>query len=66
MKRKAALAGLVAILLVLAGLYLWGPSVAPPGQAPLSTLSPSNFSEFTEAFDAHADFSRMILLLSPT
>jgi hypothetical protein len=58
--------GVITVLSVLAGFYLWGPSSAPPGQEPLATLSSSNFGDFTEAFDAPADFPRVVLLLSPT
>jgi hypothetical protein len=69
MKKRAASAGVIAILLVLlvlGGLHLRGLSVAPSGQKPLSTLSASNSSEFAEAFDAQPDFPRVVLLVSPT
>jgi hypothetical protein len=55
---------MIAVLLLLAGVYLWGPSKTPAGQPPLLTLS--TFSEFQSAFDSAADQSRLILLLSPT
>ncbi|HXN23768.1 MAG TPA: hypothetical protein VOA41_13605 [Candidatus Dormibacteraeota bacterium] len=66
MKKSAAVLGVITALLVLAGFYLWGPSSAPPGQKPLSTLSSSNFGDFTETFDSPEDFPRVLLLLSPT
>ena len=52
------------LLLVIA--YLWGPSSVPAGQERLVTLSISNLSEFTAAFDADSNVLRMVLLLSPT
>ena len=57
---------ILAILLVLAGVYFWGPSQTPAGQPPLSTLSEATFSNFQSAFDAAEDEPRIILLLSPT
>lgn len=56
----------MAALLLLAGVYLWGPSNTPSGQPPLFVLSASSFSEFQSAFDSAADEPRIILLLSPT
>jgi len=53
-------------LLVLAGVYLWGPSKTPPTQKPLLTLTAANFSEFEVAFDEATDGKRLVLLLSPT
>jgi hypothetical protein len=65
--RKRLLIGLIlAVLLLLAGVYLWGPSNTPAGQPPLSVLSQPNFSAFQSAFDSAADDPRIILLLSPT
>jgi len=66
MKKRLPIAFLVAVLLLLAGVYLWGPSKTPAGQPPLSVLSASTFSEFQNAFDSAADAPRIILLLSPT
>ncbi|GEM_PF-585039 len=61
------LVGVVAAaLLLLAGVYFWGPSTPPEGQAPLLTLSSSNFREFEATFDAATDAPRLVLLLSPT
>ncbi len=64
--RRAIFWAAVAVFLLLAIVYLWGPSKAPPGQQPLLTLSSTNFSDFQKAFDADADAPRLVLLLSPT
>jgi hypothetical protein len=68
MKRsnRVLIAAMIAILLLLAGVYLWGPSKTPAGQPPLSTLSESSFGNFQSAFDSSADGPRILLLLSPT
>ena len=66
MKKRAALLAATTILVLLAAVYLWGPSSVPPGQEPLITLSSANFSEFENAFDGDADAPRLVLLLSPT
>jgi hypothetical protein len=66
MTKRLFVGMILAALLLLAGVYLWGPSKAPPGQPPLFTLSASNFSEFQSVFDSAADEPRIILLLSPT
>jgi hypothetical protein len=64
--RRAIFWAAVAVFLLLAIVYLWGPSKAPPGQQPLLTLSSTNFSDFQKAFDAESDAVRLVLLLSPT
>ena len=66
MKKRLLIGIIVAALLLLAGVYLWGPSKTPAGQPPLFILSGSNFTEFQSAFDSAADGPRIILLLSPT
>lgn len=66
MKKKVTLIAVVALLVILAGVYMWRPSSAPPGQEPLTILSAANVSEFAAAFDADSDAPRMVLLLSPT
>jgi hypothetical protein len=66
MKRKAIIAGVVAVLLPVAAAYLWGPSSIPLGQPPLLTLSAANFSEFETTFGADTSVPRVVLLLSPT
>jgi len=65
MKKKVVVA-VVVVALLMAGLYLWGPSAVPSGQEPLTVLSPENLSEFAAAFDADSEVPRMVLLLSPT
>ena len=57
---------IVAVLLFIVGMALWGPSEAPPTQSPLFKLTSKNFSDFESAFDAAADSPRLVLLLSPT
>jgi hypothetical protein len=67
MKRKRLIGvGVAAVLVLLAAVYLWGPSSAPRGQDPLVTLSEGNLGEFEKAFDDEADVPRLVLLLSPT
>ncbi|MFZ0635778.1 MAG: hypothetical protein WA755_15095 [Candidatus Acidiferrales bacterium] len=66
MKKRAVGFAALAILVLLAGMYLRGQSRVPPGQEPLVTLSNANFSEFENAFDADSDAPRLVLLLSPT
>ena len=66
MKRRAILAVVAAIVVLLAIVYVWGPSSVPAGQQPLVTLSQANWSEFAAAFDADPNVPRMLLLLSPT
>ncbi len=66
MKKRAAIIGVIVLLLLMAAFYLWGPSSVPRGQPPRVTLSNVNFSEFENAFDADANVLRLVLLLSPT
>ena len=65
-KRRIIVLAVIAVLVLLAGFYLWGPGTTPPGQEPLVALSGANFGEFEKAFDASADVTRLVLLLSPT
>jgi hypothetical protein len=66
MKKRAILVAAIVLVLLLAVVYLWGPSSAPPGQEPLTVLSDPDLHEFAAAFDGGADVPRMVLLLSPT
>jgi hypothetical protein len=66
MKKRAVIVGVIACVLLVATLYLWGPSSVPRGQEQLVTLSNANFSEFENAFDADLNVPRLVLLLSPT
>jgi len=65
-KKKFIIVGVSAIFLLLAGIYLWRPGAAPPGQPPVVTLTEQNVTEFGKAFDAEADVPRLVFLLSPT
>src|SRR5258707_6803786 len=67
MKRKRLIGvAVVAVLVLLAVAYLWGPGSAPRGQEPVVTLSEGNPGEFEKAFDVETDVPRLVLLLSPT
>lgn len=66
MKKSAVTVGVVAVALLLAGVYFWGPSAVPSGQEPLTVLSSETLGEFAAAFDADSTVPRMVLLLSPT
>jgi hypothetical protein len=67
MKKKTILiAGVAAVLLLMAAVYLWAPGAAPAGQPPVLSLSEGNFAEFAKTFDAKADMPRLVFLLSPT
>ena len=66
MKKRAAIVGVIAVVVLAAGVYLWGPSSVPSGQEQLVTLSNANFNEFENAFDADTNVPRLVLLLSPT
>jgi hypothetical protein len=65
-KKRAIALAVIAIVLLLAASYLWGPSPVPPGQEPLVALSNANLSDFGNAFDRGSDAPRLVLLLSPT
>ena len=52
MKKKWIVFAALALLLLSAGIYFWGPSAVPPGQRQLSRLSSDNFADFVSAFDA--------------
>jgi hypothetical protein len=66
MKKRAVVVPVIALVLLLAVVYRWGPSSVPPGQEPLTVLSNADLAEFAAAFDSDADVPRMVLLLSPT
>ena len=66
MKKRLLVIALVAVALLLAGVYFGGPASAPIGQEPLIVLSRANLPEFAAAFDAESDEARMVLQLSPT
>ncbi len=66
MKKRAITIGGIALVLILAAVFLWSPSSVPPGQEPLTVLSNADLHEFTAAFDGDTNVPRMVLLLSPT
>jgi len=66
MKKRVAIVAMIALALLMAVVYLWGPSSVPPGQEPLTVLSASDLGEFAAAFDDDVDVPRLVLLLSPT
>jgi len=66
MKRRAVIFAVMAFALLLAVVYLWGPSSVPAGQEPLAVLSNADLREFAAAFDGDTEAPRVILLLSPT
>jgi hypothetical protein len=66
MKKKVIVLALIAVTLLLAVVYLWGPSSVPSGQEPFVALSNTNFSDFENAFDGDLYTPRLVLLLSPT
>ena len=66
MKKKSIVLAVIAVVLLLAVAYLWGPSSVPSGQEPLVALSNANFSDFENVFDGDLDTPRLVLLLSPT
>jgi hypothetical protein len=66
MKKRAVIVGVIAFVLLVAALYLWGPSSVPRGQEQLVTLSDTTFADFENAFDTDPNVPRLVLLLSPT
>ncbi|MGH9703920.1 MAG: hypothetical protein ACRD4K_11135 [Candidatus Acidiferrales bacterium] len=66
MRKRVTVVAAIALILLLALWYLWGPSTVPPGQERVVTLSQANFGEFEKSFDTDSDFPRLVLLLSPT
>ena len=58
------LVGIIAVLLIV--WYLWLSKGTPPGQPPLTSLTPENFEHFRLEFNNAADRARLVLLLSPT
>lgn len=65
-KKRLIVLAMIAIVLLLAAMHLWGPSSVPRGQEALVSLSNTNFGDFENAFDRGSDAPRLVLLLSPT
>jgi hypothetical protein len=66
MKKKWALIAAVMVGLALLAFYLWLPGSVPAGQQPLTRLRAGTMTQFERAFDANADMTQVVLLLSPT
>ena len=66
MKKGAVIVAVITFVLLLAVVYLWGPSSVPAGQVPLAVLSNAGLHEFAAVFDGDTDALRIVLLLSPT
>lgn len=64
LKSVFRLVGIIAALLIV--WYLWLSKGTPPGQPPLTSLTPENFEHFRLEFNNAADRTRLVLLLSPT
>jgi hypothetical protein len=65
-KKRVIVLAVIVFVLLMAVVYLWGPSSTPPGQEPLVALSNANFSTFENSFEGDLDTPRLVLLLSPT
>jgi hypothetical protein len=66
MKKKYAV-GLVVVVALALGWYVWALRHAPPrGQPPLTSLTPTKLEQFKREFNSAADRKRLVLLLSPT
>jgi hypothetical protein len=63
-KYALRLVGIVAAFLIV--WYLWLSKGTPPGQPPLTSLTPDNLGNFRQEFNSTADRARLVLLLSPT
>jgi len=58
-----------AILVIGAATIAWlklAPRPTPAGQAPLARLDEKNFGQLRDAFNASADRTRILAILSPT
>ena len=56
----------LAALVVVAASYKFGTRQTPPGQPPLVYLNNQNLEELRAAFNAAADQTRVLAMLSPT
>jgi hypothetical protein len=66
MKRNRVLLIVVLLALLGAGLYFYGGTKTPKGQAPLAYLTPQSFAGLKTAFNDARDDVRLLVLLSPT
>jgi hypothetical protein len=60
-KRYSLWLSAIALVVVGAALYFWG-----PGSVPLVSLTKNNLSLFKQTFDGNPKEARVVLLLSPT
>lgn len=65
-RQKLVLIAIVAALLIAAAWYQFGGHRTSQGQPPLAELSAGSLDQLRADFNASADETRMILLLSPT
>jgi hypothetical protein len=66
--RRIALAS-ASLIVIGAVTIAWiklAPRPTPLGQAPLASLSDENFGQLRDAFNASADRTRVVAILSPT
>jgi hypothetical protein len=64
--KRHYIVGAILVVLLAAGLYLYGGGQTPAGQPPLQNLSVGGVGEIKNAFNAAKDDVRVLLLLSPT
>ena len=64
--RKIVLIASVAAVLIAAAWYQFGGHKTAPGQPPLAELNAGSLDKLRADFNAAAEETRMILLLSPT
>jgi hypothetical protein len=66
---RVAVVAIVGAILVAAGVFtcaLYAPRRTPEGQPPLAVLHEGDLKPFEDAFNAAADSTRILALLSPT
>jgi hypothetical protein len=66
MKGKHVFGALLGLVLILALVYLYGGSQAPPGQPPLESVTAQNVVDVKNQFNSAKEDVRILLLLSPT
>lgn len=66
MKPKNIVLAAVLVLASVAYWYYWGSSRTPPGQPPLTSLTPGSLDQFKHVFNDAGDRTRLLLLVSPT
>jgi hypothetical protein len=64
--KRVAVFAVIAMLILMAVLFMRGPGTVPAGQQPLLALSTTNLREFERAFEASENAPRLLLLVSPT